>query len=210
MLSRHLARKNVTKTASLFSGILLAIALTGCGGDDKETKKIEESAKVAPEDTSIILSSDGVGPINATTSFNMHQMTLAFNNYSVVEEVNYVKGQPFSAIRVSEGVNTIMNIIPDASRQGVYSVMIEDNIIKNSLGHPLGSIYSEVYTYGQQQQCQAGSADLAGKMLCYAPQNHNILYVFNGQWAGAGNGKVPPADILQGWALETIIWRPKS
>ena len=139
----------------------------------------------------------------------MHQMTVAFSKYSVVEEINYREGQPFPAIKVSEGINTIMSIIPDASQQGIYSVIIEDNIIKNSLGHALGTLYNEIYAYGQNEQCQPGNADFSGKLLCYAPKHPNILYVFNGAWDAVTAGKAPPADILQGWALESIIWRPK-
>ena len=196
--------KNGFITIALAS--LLALVLSSCDSD--KNKDITESE--APKDTSIILSQDGIGPINATTSFNMHQMTLAFSDFSVVEEVNYREGRSFPAIRISEGVNTIMNIIPDASQQGIYSVIIEDNIIKNSLGHALGTLYNEVYSYGQNEQCQPGAEDLAGKMLCYAPKFPNILYVFNGLWDNVTAGKAPPADILQGWALESIIWRPKS
>ena len=184
----------------------LSFALISCDSDKNEETKQTPPAK----DTSIILSPDGIGPINATTSFNMHQMTLAFNNYSVVEEINYREGNPFPAIRISEGVKTILNIIPDASQQGIYSVIVEDNVIKNSLGHPLGSLYNEVYSYGQSEECQAGTEDLAGKFLCYAPKHPNILYVFNGKWDNAKSGKAPPADILQGWGIESIIWRPKS
>lgn len=191
--------------ATVAAGILISLFLTAC-----DSENTVEQAKETPVETSIILSADGIGPINATTSFNMHQMTLAFNNYSVVEEVNYSEGNPFPAIRISEGVNTILNIIPDASQQNIYSVMIEDNIVKNSLGHHLGSLYNEIYTYGQNEQCQAGVEDMAGKVLCYAPKTPNILYVFNGSWSGAKIGALPPADVLQGWALETIIWRPKN
>ncbi|MEH6456805.1 MAG: DUF1131 family protein [Cocleimonas sp.] len=185
---------------------LLTLVLSSCDSDKNDVATKTEP----PQDTSIILSQDGIGPINATTSFNMHQMTVAFSEYSVVEEVKYNEGQSLPAIRISEGVNTIMNIIPDASQQGIYSVIIEDNIIKNSLGHPLGTLYNEIYSYGQNEQCQPGVQDLAGKMLCYAPKYPNILYVFNGVWQNVTVGKAPPADILQGWALESIIWRPKS
>ena len=184
----------------------LVLALSSCDTD----KSKEEAPTSPPQDTSIILSPDGIGPINATTSFNMHQMTLAFNQYSVVEEINYQEGNPLPAIRVSEGVNTILNIIPDASQQGIYSVIVEDNAINNSLGHPLGTLYSDVYSYGQNEQCQPGAEDLAGKLLCYAPKHPNILYVFNGKWDNAATAKAPPADVLQAWALESIIWRPKS
>ncbi len=198
--------KRKSRVISMALASVLAVVLTSCDSDkDKGIAK-----NPPPQDNSIILSQDGIGPINATTSFNMHQMTLAFSDFSVVEEVNYREGRPFPAIRVSEGVNTIMNIIPDASQQGIYSVIIEDNIIKNSLGHSLGTLYNEIYSYGQNEQCQAGVEDLAGKMLCYAPTYPNILYVFNGAWDNVTAGKAPPADILQGWALESIIWRPKS
>jgi len=190
---------------ALTFGFILTLVLNGC---DNDTKEVTETAPA--QDASIILSQDGIGPINATTSFNMHQMTLAFSSYNVVEEVNYVEGRPFPAIRISEGVNTVLVIIPDASQQGIYSVIVEDNIVKNSLGHALGTPYSDIYTYGQNEKCQPGVEDMAGKMLCYAPKFPNILYVFNGAWENVAAGKAPPADILQGWALESIIWRPKN
>ncbi len=184
--------------------ITLTITLSACNSDKKEETATKQ------EENSIIISADGVGPINATTSFNMHQMTLAFSDYGVVEEVSYLQGNPFPTIRVADGISTIMNIIPDAAHKNIYSVIIEDNIVKNSLGHHLGSLYNEVYAYGQKEQCQPGSADMSGKVLCYAPKTPNILYVFNGKWNDSSQGAIPPADVLQGWALESIIWRPKS
>lgn len=190
----------------LLSTLLLSTVLVACDNDTK----IETTEIPLPPETSIILSADGVGPINATTSFNMHQMTVAFNEFSVVEELTYVEGTPLPAIRISQGVNTIIKMIPDASQQNIYSVIIEDNIVKNSLGHPLGTLYNVVYPYGQNELCQAGDTDFSGKVLCYAPKNPNILYVFNGTSGNVSVGKKPSADILQGWALESIIWRPKS
>lgn len=185
--------------------ITLAITLSACGSDEKQ-----EDTAIKVEENSITLSADGIGPINATTSFNMHQMTLAFSDYNVVEEVNYLQGHPYPAIRISEGIKTIMNIIPDASQKNIFSVIIEDNIIKNSLGHHLGTAYNKIYAYGQNEKCQAGTEDMAGKVLCYAPKTPNILYVFNGTDGNIAAGKIPSADVLQGWALESIIWRPKT
>jgi len=182
--------------------IAISTVLTACGG--KDDTKVE-----AQEDKSIVLSESGIGPINASSSFNMHQMTLAFSDYNVIEEVNYQSGHPFPIIRVSEGVKSMMTIIPDASQQNIYSVIVEDNIISNSLGHHLGTSYSDVYAYGQNEECQLGSQDMAAKVLCYAPKTPNILYVFNGQKTST-NTSIPPADVLQGWALESIIWRPKQ
>ena len=202
MKKLHWHGKSVLLIAAI--SIILSITISACNSDKTEEAETKQA------ENNIVLSVDGIGPINATTSFNMHQMTLAFSDFSVVEEVNYIQGKPFPAIRVSEGVKTIMNIIPDASHKNIYSVIIEDNVINNSLGHHLGTPYNDVYSYGQNEQCQAGSADMSGKVLCYAPKTPNILYVFNGKWENSSLGTMPPADILQGWALESIIWRPKS
>ena len=182
---------------------LMVLVLFGCGGDDKNKPGKEE-------DKSIVLSANGVGPVNATTSFNMHQMTLAFNDYNVVEEVNYQSGHPYPVIRVSEGVKTLLTIIPDGSQKNIYSIIVEDNIITNSLGHPLGTLYSDIYTYGQKEECQLGTQDMAGKVLCYAPKTPNILYIFSSDKGASKITKIPPADVLQNWALESIIWRPKQ
>ncbi|MEE9309419.1 MAG: DUF1131 family protein [Cocleimonas sp.] len=192
----------------LYQSIIITLfalfTLSACDNDNDEKMKRAE----AEVNKTIVLSENGVGPINATTSFNMHQMTLAFSNYNVVEELNYDSGSPYPVIRVSEGVKTIMTILPDGSQKNIFSIIVEDNLIVNSLGHSLGTNYSEIYTYGQNEECQAGMNDMTGKVICYAPKAPNVLYVFNGSIAG-GEGIVPAADILQGWGLESIIWRPK-
>ncbi len=185
-------------------GFISLFTLVGCGGDGDENMKMKQ----AEEDKTIVLSANGVGPINASTSFNMHQMTLAFSDYNVVEELNYQSGSPYPIIRISEGIKTIMTIIPDGSQKNIFSIIVEDNLIINSLGHRLGTSYSEVYTYGQNEECQAGVDDMSGKVICYAPKSPNILYVFNGSSVGEV-GVVPAVDVLQDWGLESIIWRPK-
>ncbi len=187
-------------------GFIALFTLSGCGTDE-DNKSL--TMKPAEEDKTIVISANGVGPINASTSFNMHQMTLAFSDYNVVEELNYQSGAPYPIIRISEGVKTIMTIIPDSSQKNIFSIIVEDNLIINSLGHRLGTSYSEVYTYGQDEECQAGADDMSGKVICYAPKTPNILYVFNGFSAGE-TGVVPTADVLQSWGLESIIWRPKN
>ena len=102
-----------------------------------------------------------------------------------------------------------MKIIPDASEQGIYSIIIEDNIVKNSLGHPLGTQYYEVYSNGNKQKCQLGEDSMSGRLLCYAPKHPNILYVFNDK-KDTIPATIPSPDVLKAWALESIIWRPKT
>ncbi len=181
----------------------VALVLSGCDNEKSDSKK-NSSNELNKE---IVMSADSIGTINADSVFNMHDVTVAFPEYSVVEELNYHLGSPYPVIRVSKGVKTLMTINPDKSQKKIYSVIIEDNLIKNDLGHPLGTDYSKIYTYGQNEECQLGSEDMAAKVLCYAPKTPNILYVFNGK--GGGN-TMPKADVLQGWSLESIIWRPKQ
>lgn len=204
--TRVLASKRVINIAL---SCVFTLIISACDNDKTQEIKQNIPKQEVEESSVIILSEDGVGPINASTPFNMHKMTVAFSQYSVVEETNFTDGRPFSAIRISEGVNTIMNIIPNASQQGIYSIIVEDNIIKNGLGHPLGTRYKEIYSYGQDEKCQLGAEDMSGKVICYAPTHPNILYVFNGN-TNVIASTIPPADILQGWALELIIWRPKT
>lgn len=194
--------KRSTKTT--VAVIALSALLSACSNDD-------DKKAVVPTDTvsDIVLSADGVGPLNATTSFNMHQMTVAFSDYSVEEMVNFQQSAPYPVVRISDNGNVLLTVNPDSSRQNIYSIVIEDNKVKNSLGHHLGSVYGDVYTYGQTEKCQSGTEELSGKVLCYAPKTPNILYVFNGKWDGE-DGQMPPKELLQDWILESIVWRPKS
>ncbi len=194
----------IKNTFAIVLLLTTALLLTACSNDDDDkTKKVETAS------SDLVLSADGVGPLNAGTTFNMHQLTVAFSDYSVEEMVNFQSGAPYPVVRVSKGGNTILTINPDDSRQNIFSVVIEDNTVSNSLGHPLGSSYSDIYAYGQTEKCQPGSQEMAGKVLCYAPKAPNILYVFNGKWDG-GDNKMPPKEILQDWILESIVWRPKK
>ena len=197
----NLTQTNPIKIVFIF--LLSSMFLSACSNDDDDKSK-----KVTAINSDIVLSADGVGPLNGNTTFNMHQMTVAFSEYSVEEMVNFQSGTPYPVVRVSKGGNTILTINPDDSRENIFSIAIEDNSVSNSLGHSLGTAYSDVYNYGRTEKCQVGSQELSGKVLCYAPKTPNILYVFNGKWRGKEN-QMPPAEILQDWVLESIIWRPK-
>ncbi len=196
------------KDGAIFKQLTIAcfisIFLVSCGND----KDAENSKKESSSNKVIQLSADGVGTINANSAFNMHEVTMSFPDYSVVEELNYHLGAPYPVIRVSKGIKTLLIINPDTKQEKIFSVIIEDNLIKNTLGHRLGTAYNKVYAYGQTEECQLGTEDMAAKVLCYAPKTPNIIYVFNGK--GGNGNSVPPADVLQGWSLESIIWRPKS
>ena len=186
--------------------------LSGCGDEiTSPSASAQTNNDKAPTTTNpnrITVSNQGVGPINHSTRFNIHDITVAFPNYSVVEQLNFQEGESYPIISVSKGTKTLMTLNPTMDLKSIYSVVVEDNVIGNSLNHRLGTLFSDIFTDSSNNfNCQAGVEEMSGKVLCMPPKSGNILYLFNGKWSGP-DGKIPPATVLHGWELESIIWKP--
>jgi hypothetical protein len=156
-----------------------------------------------------MLSVDGVGPLNAETPFNLHLITDAFQGLNVAQQTNFTEGSQYPVIKVSKELKPLLTINPDAKHEKVFSIMVQDNLIGNQLGHAIGTAFSSIYPYGQPVECAAGSEELSGKVLCYAPKTGNILYQFGGEWNGPA-GSVPPKEVLANWKIEAMIWKPPA
>jgi len=154
----------------------------------------------------IVVSKDGVGPINAQTPFNMHQMTVAFQDFSVTEFTQSKQGVGSPVIRVSEEGKPLLIINPDSQQQNIFSVFILSPRIGNALNHPIGTQYNKIYPHDQLEPCAAGSDDFIGKVLCAAPSTPNILYAFTGEH-DTTKLTTPPLETLANWHLDTIIWK---
>lgn len=194
--------------------LLLCISLTllsscdnGTSEDYAEINKKRTPSSATANGTPIILEVDKIGPITAKTPFNIHQFTLDFEGLNVSQQTSFQEGEAYPVIRIAKGAKTLMTVNPNADQTGIYSVLIEDNLIQNKLGHRLGSKFSDIYSYGKVEKCLAGQEELSGKTICYAPKTHNILYIFAGRWNGP-DGEIPPEKILSTWALDSIIWKP--
>lgn len=186
--------------------------LTACGGDKPEENDANDT-KVLLDSAEITLSAAGVGPINAQTPFNIHQITLAFqdSDYHVEQRQTRTEGDDYPVIRVSKGTDTLLLINPTLDQKTIFSVLIKDKRVGNTLGHALGAEFGSVYEYGHVEQCMAGVEDLSGKVLCYAPKSANVLYMFSDNKVNDfPDGKLPPVDALDGWKLDAIIWKPKK
>ncbi len=180
--------------------ICAAVSMAGCGDKSDTGKKVS----IKPVE---MLSVDGIGPINAQTLFNLHDITAAFQGFNVSQHTNYTEGQQYPVIEVAKELKTLLVINPDVKQEKIFSVMVQDNLIGNRLGHSIGTPFADIYAYGQTEECTAGAEELSGKVLCYAPKTGNILYLFGGSWRGP-NGTVPPKDVLAGWKMESMIWKP--
>lgn len=184
--------------------VLLLMTIVACNSDDPQ-----KTTTASIKEKKIIISEAGVGPINATTPFNIHQIALAFDGYSVEEYTKFQEGESSLVIRVSENGTPLIVINPDTKGDNIFSIIISSNQIGNTLGHEIGSRYQDVYNYENKEPCIPGAEEHAGKVLCIAPKTPNIIYQFNGQWDGP-DGETPPTEVLSIWALESIVWKPQS
>jgi len=187
--------------------LCLSLSFISSCGDEANNQSEEQTSDTTLPDGTIVLSMDKIGPITAQTPFNIHHFTLAFKGLNVSQQTSFQEGEAYPVIRVAKGAKNLMTINPTADQNGIYSVIIENNLIHNQLGHPLSTLFSDVYAKEKAEKCLAGQEELSGKTICYAPATHNILYVFTGKWSGP-DGKIPPKDVLSTWALDSIIWKP--
>lgn len=188
--------------------LLTILMLSGCTEEITTTQgsSIIKDAN-ASDKSSLSVSKLGVGPINGDTPFNIHKITQAFPNYSVVEQLNFQEGESYPIISVSKGTKRLMSINPTLDLKSIYSVVVEDNIINNALKHRLGTMFTDIYTGNVAYRCQPGVEDLSGKVLCMTPTGSNMMYLFTGKWDGP-DAKMPPSTVLYDWELEAIIWKP--
>ena len=180
---------------------ILSTLLVSCGGDDSLPQNTGQAGPL------FVLSADGVGPLNADTPFNLVRIGEAFQDYNVAEETHFLKGEKYPVITVKQKVTPLLSINPNYKQEGIFSVVAHDNLIGNKLGHRIGDKYSTVYSYGKTEECGPGMEEWAGKVMCYAPQTGNILYLFEGSWDGDEN-TVPPPDVMADWQLGAIVWKP--
>ncbi len=189
---------------------LLITLISGCGdSSDGNNPNGQQAAQTsgASSGSRITLSSDKIGPINAKTPFNIHHITQAFQDLNVSQQTSFQEGEAYPVIRIAKGAKTLMTINPTSDQNSIYSVVIEDNLIRNELGHRLSTQFSDIYSFGKVEKCLAGKEELSGKTICYAPNARNVLYIFTGRWNGP-DGEIPPEDVLSTWTLDAIIWKP--
>jgi hypothetical protein len=186
----------------VMSGVVLVTAVLLSGCDEQPSSAALPAVKPLE-----MLSADGVGPLNGATPFNLHDITMAFQGLNVAQRTNFSEGAEYPVITVSKDLKPLLSINPDAKQEKVFSIMVHDNLIGNRIGHPLGSKFTDVYSANSTEECGAGSEELSGKVLCYAPKTGNVLYLFGGTWTGP-DGSVPPKDVLANWRMEAMIWKP--
>lgn len=199
---------DVRTLSSVFGGLFLSVVLTACSDSDSSPKAVEQP------DPLFMLSADGVGPLNAETPFNLRQIGDAFQDYNVTEETHFLNGSKYPMITVKQQADPLISINPDHRGQNVFSIVVHNNRVGNKLGHQVGEKFSDIYSFEKTEECGQGIEEWVGKVMCYAPQNKNVLYLFAAAQGSVENvvrsveNAVPPPDVMADWELEAIVWKP--
>ena len=199
---------DVRNLSSVLGGLFISAALTACSESDSAPRAVEQP------DPLFMLSADGVGPLNAETPFNLRQIGDAFQDYNVAEETHFLNGSKYPMITVKQQADPLLSINPDHQGQNVFSIVVHNNRVGNKLGHQVGEAFNKIYSYEKTEECAPGVEEWEGKVMCYAPQNKNILYLFASAQGGIENvmrtaeNIVPPPETMADWVLEAIIWKP--
>lgn len=199
---------DVRTLAGVVGGLLLCSLLNGCSENNSFSKMTQRSTPL------FMLSADGVGPMNASTPFNLRQIGDAFQDYNVTQETHFLNGSKYPMITVKQQAEQLISINPDHRQQNVFSIVVHTDKVGNKLGHKVGDTFSDIYSYGETEKCGPGIEEWAGKVMCYAPRNRNILYLFAIAQGSVENvarsvdNTVPPPEAMADWVLEAIVWKP--
>lgn len=181
--------------------LIVGLLLSGCGGDAEESAA--SNSEVEPL---FILSPDGVGPLNARTPFNFVRIGDAFQDLNVAEETYYREGGQYPVITVKQQTKLLLSINPDYQNQGIFSIIVHNNLVGNKLGHSIGDAFKNVYGGGNTERCAPGSEEWSGKVVCFAPDTQNVLYIFAGNWEGPDD-QIPPLKVMADWELDSMVWK---
>jgi hypothetical protein len=155
------------------------------------------------------VSTVGVGGVTTATSTTLEELSNALPCFRIEEKSGSSEGVSFPYFSASRDGVTQLSIYPKADGVTLQSVVISGKLVVNTLNHPIGSLFKQVYTSGDSSLCQPGLEELSGKVICPAPEDRNIVYVFSGFWHGP-DGDIPPTDILNMWELTLISWSPDN
>lgn len=110
---------------------------------------------------------------------------------------------PYAEVRQNDA--RVMTVNGKADGQ-ISSVDIDSPEIKTEWGTHVGSRFSDIYPKALGANCKIGQTEVASAVICQAPQDQRIRYVFSGEWDGPQT-LLPPDATLRDWQIKRIIWQ---
>ena len=157
----------------------------------------------------IMVSERGVGKINENTLYDKEGLQNILSDLEIVEDLNASEGEKYPVLKAYREGEHILTIVPNLSTNKIGSVWVTSNLVRNTLGHPIGTRFEKIYTLGKRANCHTGMEEYSGMVICTAPSDGHIKYLFEGHWHGP-DGVLPPTKVMAMWMLTKIIWVPST
>ncbi len=157
----------------------------------------------------IMVSERGVREINKNTPFDKEGLQNILSDLEIVEDFNASEGEKYPVLKAYREGEHILTIVPNLSTRKIGSVWVTSNLVRNTLGHPIGTRFKKIYTLEKHAKCDAGMEEYSGMVICTAPSGGHIKYLFEGDWNGP-DGELPPIKVMALWTLTNIIWIPSN
>jgi hypothetical protein len=155
----------------------------------------------------IVVSEDGVGPLNANTQSDVRHIAALFPGLTVVAATDMSEGTEFPTVEVRDGRTVLLEILPETDDRGIRGILIKSGKVKLRSGRQVGSRYSDIFGQKVSDLCEFGAEEYSANVACDAGVKSRIAFIF--EVVGSGpNGELPSIDRLKSARVILISWNP--
>jgi hypothetical protein len=155
----------------------------------------------------IVVSEEGVGPLNAKTESSVRHIAALFPGYNVVAATDMSEGDEFPTVEVREGRTVLLEILPEKDNRGIRNILIRSSQVKVRTGGQVGSRYSEIFGNKVSDLCTFGAEEHESNVFCDAGVKSRISFGFEPVGSGP-NGGLPSIDQIKSARVILISWNP--
>ncbi len=150
---------------------------------------------------------EGLGEIDASTPFDAQTLRTIERSIDWRRTRRATESGYQEVIVGTRRGRKLVTLISDG-RGRIAAIEIDNSQIGNWLGPRVGEAHRPLQQNLQLGSCRTGQETHSGSVLCTAAETDRITYVFSGRWNGP-DGQVPPDQVLNGWTISRMIWKPE-
>ncbi len=162
------------------------------------------AAQASPARAETLIADSGVGGLTEKSRYEYAAVSAALPGATVVNVVEYSEDTPVPALEARLRGERALLVF--GNKRGLIDrVAVYTPQIATSKGTKVGTSFADAFEQEKPPKCARGIEQEAGQVFCPAAGFGRVHFAFKGRWQGPDN-EVPPADVLAGWHLATIIW----
>jgi hypothetical protein len=195
----------------LAMGVAIA-GLAGCttGGDGPGPARRNVPAFQATDDTFLQITAQGVGPINASTSYSSKAIVAGLPGYTTGHvTIGLETSTPDAIVLFKEaygGRIQMLHILGQGDR--ITQIHGVTHHVIGPAGERPGMSFREAGT--NPATCRIGTDLWLGMAICKSRGAPNVILTYSFQGEAAMSTQLPSRDVLDTGMLQRIIWTPPS